>query len=76
MEEKILDLSKTVYQLCSEDPNIMNILEKLGFKDIVKPGMLETAGRFMTIYKGAAMKKIEIDKIRKKFADNGYKIIE
>jgi hypothetical protein len=38
--------------------------------------MLETAGRFMTIPKGAALKKIEMDRIRKEFADNGYRIKE
>jgi hypothetical protein len=76
MEEKALDLSKTVYQLCTLDPQVMNILVKLGFSDIVKPGMLETAGRFMTIPKGAALKKIEMDRIRKEFADNGYRIKE
>jgi hypothetical protein len=76
MEEKVLDLRKTVYQLCSEDTNMMNILVDLGFKDIVKPGMLETAGRFMTIPKGAVLKKIEMDRIRRDFVDYGYKIIE
>ena len=76
MEEKVLDLKKTVYQLCYEDKNMINILVDLGFNDIVKPGMLETAGRFMTIPKGAVLKKVEMDRIRRDFADNGYKIIE
>ena len=34
-----------------------NILAEIGFVDILKPGMLNTAGRFMTIPKGAAMRK-------------------
>lgn len=71
---KELDLNKTVYELCSEDPKIAEILFGLGFKDITQPGMLNTAGRFMTIRKGAAMKKIDIDKIRQVFLDKGYKV--
>ena len=76
MEEKTLYLNKTVYLLCTQDPHIMTILAKLGFSDILKPGMLGTAGRFMTIPKGAVLKKIEMDRIRKEFADNGYEIKE
>lgn len=76
MGEKALDLNKAVYQLCIQDPQVMSILTKLGFSDIVKPGMLETAGRFMTIPKGADLKKIEMDRIKKEFADNGYIIKE
>lgn len=73
---KKIDLNKTVYELCSENPQIANILAEIGFKDITKPGMLNTAGRFMTIHKGAAMKKIEIEVIKQAFLENGYEIKE
>ena len=73
---KILDLKKTVYELYVEYPEIVDQLVKLGFRDIVKPGMLQTAGRFMTIPKGAAMKKIELEKIKETFIKNGYQIME
>ncbi len=61
---KTVDFSKSVHDLCAADPDIINILAELGFTDILKPGMLNTAGRFMTIPKGAAMKKIDFEKIR------------
>lgn len=48
MNKKIY-LSKTVYELCKEYPEIADILSGLGFHDILKPGMIQTAGRFMTI---------------------------
>lgn len=73
---KILDLKKTVYELYVEYPEIVDQLVELGFHDIVKPGMLQTAGRFMTIPKGAAMKKIELEKIKETFIKNGYQIME
>lgn len=34
--------------------------------------MLNTAGRFMTIPKGAAMKKIDMELIKKTLCDKGY----
>lgn len=49
--DKVINLNHTVYELYQEYPEILEILKELGFHDIVKPGMLQTAGRFMTIPK-------------------------
>lgn len=76
MNEKVIDFSRTVYDLCSADEAVAGILAELGFTDILKPGMLATAGRFMTIPKGAAAKKIDLDRIRLAFTSRGYEIIE
>lgn len=76
MVDKNIDLQKTVYEITREYPEIIEILKELGFYDIVKPGMLQTAGRFMTLPKGAAMKKIELNHIRQVLEDNGFTVIE
>ena len=73
---KEIDLSKTVYEIGSKYPEILEVLYELGFHDIVKPGMLNTAGRFMTIPKGAAMKKINMDDVKKSLVEKGYTIHE
>lgn len=75
MEEKIIDLNKSVYELCNEYKDLPKILHDLGFVDIIKPGMLQTAGRFMTIKKGATIKKINLDTIRDVLSQYGYKAI-
>ncbi len=74
MDEKTVDFSKTVYELCTECPEAAEILAQLGFTDITKPGMLSTAGRFMTIPKGAAMKKIEMKTMERVFLEHGFKL--
>ena len=51
-------------------------MEGFGFKDITKPGMLNTAGRFMTLPKGAAMKGINMDVIREELMKHGFSIQE
>ena len=51
-------------------------MEELGFKDITKPGMLNTAGRFMTLSKGAAMKGINMAVIREELMKHGFSIQE
>ncbi|MEA5096270.1 hypothetical protein SDC9_72853 [bioreactor metagenome] len=69
-----IDFNKSVHDLCKEYPDVKNILAELGFSDITKPGMLETAGRFMTIKKGSIAKGIEIEKIKQEFIRRGYEI--
>lgn len=71
---KEIDLSKTVYELCREYPEIKDILAGIGFSDIMKTGMLETAGRFMTIQKGSKAKGIDLEKIKQEFIKNGFEI--
>jgi len=73
---KTIDLKKTVYEIHKDNPEILEIMRELGFNDITKPGMLNTAGRFMTIPKGAAMKGISIEKIKQVFLEKGYEIRE
>ena len=75
MDQKI-NLNNTVYELCREYPEIAEILNKLGFHDILKPGMLNTAGRFMTILKGAAMKHIAMDEIIETLKEHGFEAVE
>lgn len=73
---KEIDLKKTVYELSKEYPEIVGIMKDLGFESITKEGMLNTAGRFMTIPKGAAMKGISMEKIKEAFESKGYTIKE
>lgn len=73
---KAIDLSKTVYELCSSDPEVIEVMAELGFEQITQPGMLQSAGRFMTIPKGARLKKLDMDVIKRAFLDRGYSIEE
>ena len=75
MNEKLLNLDRTVYELCSGDPEVAEILKEAGFADVTKPGMLNTAGRFMTIPKGAQLKRIDLEDIKRIFAEHGFRIV-
>lgn len=73
---KKISMSSSIYSIVREYPDAADILMELGFAEISKPGMLNTAGRVMTLPKGAILRGIELDKIRKAFMDKGYEIIE
>ncbi len=73
--EKIIDFTKSVYDICQDYPEVMDIMRELGF-DNLTPAMLSTAGRFMTIPKGATMKKLDLNTIKQELEHRGYVIKE
>ena len=76
MGNKRIDLGRSVHALCSEYPELLEVMKDMGFKDIVMPGMLSTAGRIMTIPKGAALKKIPLTDVRAALERHGFSIDE
>ncbi|MDD4592478.1 MAG: DUF1858 domain-containing protein [Parabacteroides sp.] len=72
----VIDLSKSVFEICKEHPDVIAIMQDLGFESITNPGMLNTAGRFMTIPKGAAMRQISMEKIKEIFAAKNFELKE
>ncbi|MGI6669690.1 MAG: DUF1858 domain-containing protein [Acetivibrionales bacterium] len=73
---KTVDFTRTIYEICRDDPEIVQIMTNLGFENIANPAMLNTAGRFMTIPRGAAIKGIQMEKIKDEFTRRGYRIRE
>ena len=73
---KEINLDSSVYELITAYPEIQTILFDLGLKDIQKPGMLTTVGRYMTIPKGAKMKKIDLKVIIDQLEQLGFTIKE
>lgn len=73
---KTLRLDEPVFELVNRHPEAQDIMVELGFRDITKPGMLQTAGRFMTLSKGMKLKRIELEAVRLAFESCGFEIIE
>lgn len=69
---KKIDLNRTVFELTQEYPELIDILAGLGFTEITKKPMLHSAGKIMTIPKGAKIKKIPMIKVVKALLDNGF----
>lgn len=70
-----IDFSKSLYELVSQYPEMKEIMLGIGFNEITKPGMLQTAGRYMTIPKGAKMMKIPLETIIQAFEEAGFQIV-
>ena len=72
---KKIDFTKTVYELVNEYPEIVDIMEKLGFSDITKKSKLNSLGKIITIPKGAKIKDISMLDIVNEFSKNGFEIV-
>lgn len=72
--KEIIDFSKPVYDISKDNPEVIEIMKTLGFENITNPAMLNTAGRFMTIAKGAEMKNLDLDIIKEAFIKKGYNV--
>ncbi len=72
----MIDISgkQSICDLVTKYPEIKELMAELGFKDILKPGMLQTMGKVMTIEKGARMKAISPERIRETFSNSGFNL--
>ena len=70
--EKKLDLSKSVYDLVTEYPEVADIMKELGFTEITNKVMLNSVGKIMTIPKGAKMKGVSMIDIVGAFMKAGF----
>jgi predicted RNA binding protein YcfA (HicA-like mRNA interferase family) len=71
---KLIDIDKSIYELTSKYPELIEILKEIGFKDVGSPLMLKTAGKVMTIPKGCKMKGFELAKVIENLKENGFEV--
>lgn len=73
--KKQVNLNQTVYEIVHEYPEIRDVLAGLGFSEIQNNAMLETAGRIMTLPKGAALKHIDLAGVIQTLKDHGFLVM-
>lgn len=72
---KQLDLSKSVYELGTEYPEIIEIMDSLGFSEIKKQPIFNTVGRMMTIPRGCKMRGIPVEKVIFALMEHGFELV-
>lgn len=60
---KEINLDQTLLSIVSQYPELIDLLYDFGFTQIKVPGMLQTAGRFMTLRSGCELRKIELENL-------------
>ena len=69
---KQLDLSRSVFDLAGEFPELIDIMVDLGFSEVSNPAVRASVGRVMTIPKGARMKGIPLDHVVSALRERGF----
>lgn len=72
MEKALVDFDAPLAQVCSEHPEVKDVMAEAGFTEILKPGMLGTVGKLMTIRKGCAVRGVDVDELAATFQKRGF----
>lgn len=74
MEPKIIDLDRTLYDLTTERPELIDILFELGFMGVKNPVMRETHGKQMTVRAGCGHLGIDLAKVKAVLESKGFEV--
>lgn len=69
-----IDLDVSVFETCTAHPEVKDLMAEAGFTEIVKPGMLQTMGKFMTIRKGCSVRGVNLDELVRTFQAHGLAV--
>ena len=69
-----IDLDASVFETCTAHPEVKDLMAGAGFSEIVKPGMLQTMGKFMTIRKGCSVRGVNLDELVRTFQAHGLAV--
>lgn len=72
--KKKIDLRKTLFEICAQYPEVTDILYQLGFTEITKQSLLNSAGRVVTVPNNADVKGIDLDIIVKTLQNAGFEV--
>jgi hypothetical protein len=76
MAEKTADLNKTLYELTTEQPELIEVLFELGFMGVKNPVMRETHGKQMTVKAGCGHLGLDLEQVAAALRAKGYTVIE
>lgn len=66
----------TIFQLVQMDSRVQTVMLELGFSEIIRPAMLQTVGRIMTLKKGCSLRNIDYAHAKAAMTDIGIMIKE
>ncbi len=71
---KEIDLSKTVYQLTEQYPELAGILKEIGFLGAANPLVRKTLGKKMNLMQGSRKQGISLELVIRKLEQKGFKV--
>ena len=72
MTEKMLCLDSSIYKITTDYPEVIEIMNELGFHSITRPALRRTVGRKMTLPAGCRLQKIPLEDVVAKLEEAGF----
>ncbi len=69
---KEIDLSKSIYELTEQYPDLIEILKEMGFLGVKNPITRQTLGRVTTIPQGCRKMDKDLDEVIKILREKGF----
>ena len=69
-----IDLSKSVYELTEQYPDLIEIFKEMGFLGVKNPIARQTLGRVTTIPQGCRKMGKDLDEVIKLLREKGFEI--
>jgi hypothetical protein len=74
MAEKIADLNRTLYDLTTEYPELIDALFDLGFMGVKNPVMRESHGKQMTLKTGCGHLRLDLAQVAAALQAKGFTV--
>lgn len=74
MDEKIIDLDKTLFDVTAQYPETIDILFELGFMGVKNPVMRESHGRQMTLRSGCGHLGLDLGAVTTALKAKGFTV--
>lgn len=71
---RTVDFNDSLANIVQQYPELLDILYDFGFTHIKAPGMLQTAGKFMSLKMGCELRKIDVSALEDHLINKGYTI--
>ncbi|MDD7362848.1 MAG: DUF438 domain-containing protein [Peptoniphilus sp.] len=71
---KVIDPDTSIFESVRKYPELIEIMDELGFSEIKKKGMLNSVGKIMTLKKGAKLRHVPMDKIENTLKEAGFEL--
>ena len=73
---KTVDFNDSLANVIQQYPELLDILYDFGFTQIKAAGMLQTAGKFMSLKMGCELRKIDVSALEDHLISLGYTVNE
>ena len=73
-EQKILDLTRTLYDLTKQFPELIPILHDMGLEAVTNPILRQTVGRKLTVAEGLKRHDISLAEVESKLTAQGFSV--